>query len=133
MSITRTELWQNPTFTIERIEGHAPLTLIYRITGPFNARDMYGSMKQVALGNIFDFKAASSAETPTLHIFDISRVPQMDSSALGTIVSHFISCRNKGIRVIAVGPSPNVTQLFKFTKVDTLIPTASSIEEVLSA
>jgi ABC-type transporter Mla MlaB component len=133
MSTTQTELWNSPSFTIERIEGQAPRTVIYRITGPFNARDMYGSMKQVALGNIFEFKPAPGTETPTLHIFDISKVPQMDSSALGTIVSHFISCRNKGIRVVAVGPSPNVIQLFKFTKVDTLLPMAGSIEEALGS
>ncbi len=133
MSITHTELWKNPTFTIERIEGRAPETLIYSISGPFNARDMYGSMKQVALGNIFEFKPPAGVQSPTLHIFDLSKVPQMDSSALGTIVSHFINCRNKGIRVVAVGPSPNVLQLFKFTKVDTLIPTAASIEAVLGA
>jgi anti-anti-sigma factor len=90
-------------------------------------------MKQVALGNIFDFKPAPGDETPTSHLFDLSAVPQMDSSALGTIVSHFISCRNKGIRVVAVAPSPNVLQLFKFTKVNTLIPTASTIEEALAS
>ncbi len=133
MSTIHTELWKSATFTIERIEGRAPLALIYRVIGPFNARDMYGSMKQVALGNIFEFKPPSGVETPTLHIFDISKVPQMDSSALGTIVSHFISCRNKGIRVIAVGPNPNVVQLFKFTKVDTLIPTAATIDEALGS
>lgn len=131
MPITRTELWKNPTFAIERIEGHVPSTIIYHITGPFNARDMYGSMKQVALGNLFDFKPGPGAEVPTMHIFDISAVPQMDSSALGMIVSHYISCRSKGIRVIAVGPNPNVIQLFKFTKVDTLIPTAPTLEEAL--
>jgi ABC-type transporter Mla MlaB component len=132
MAIIKTELWNSPTFSIERIEGHAPHTLIYRITGPFNARDMYGSMKQVALGNIFDFKPPTPAEPPKLHIFDISAVPQMDSSALGTIVSHYISCRAKGIRVVAVAPSPNVIQLFKFTKVDSLIPTAASLEAALA-
>ena len=133
MSITQTELWKSSTFTIERIEGQAPRTLIYRITGPFNARDMYGSMKQVALGNIFEFKPAATDEAPKLHIFDISAVPQMDSSALGTIVSHYISCRSKGIRVVAVAPSPNVIQLFKFTKVDSLIPTAPTIDAALSS
>jgi hypothetical protein len=129
MPINRTELWKNATFSIERIEGQMPRTIIYRIVGPFNARDMYGSMKQVALGNIFDFKPALGDESPTVHIFDISAVPQMDSSALGMIVSHHISSRAKGIRVIAVGPNPNVIQLFKFTKVDTLIPTAATLED----
>lgn len=132
MSITRTELWKSSTFTIERIEGQAPRTVIYRVTGPFNARDMYGSMKQVALGNIFDMKPVPGVESPIMHIFDITAVPQMDSSALGMIVSHHISCRAKGIRVVAVGPNPNVIQLFKFTKVDTLIPTAATLEQALT-
>jgi anti-anti-sigma factor len=132
MSTTQTELWKNATFSIERIEGRAPRALIYRITGQFNARDMYGSMKQIALGNIFEFKPAAGEETPTLHIFDLAAVPQMDSSALGTLVSHFINCRNKGIRVVVTTPSPNVQQLFKFTKVDSLIPTAATVEEAIS-
>lgn len=131
MPITRTELWKSASFTIERIEGQAPRTIIYRIAGPFNARDMYGSMKQIALGNIFDHKAEPGAENPLLHVFDISAVPQMDSSALGMIVSHHISCRSKGIRVVVVGPNPNVIQLFKFTKVDTLIPMTATLEDAL--
>lgn len=133
MAIARTELWKNQTFTIERIEGHAPSTVIYQITGVFNARDMYGSMKQIQLGNIFEFKPAPGAETPTCHIFDLTSVPQMDSSGLGVLVSHFIACRSKGIRVIIVGVSPNVKQLFKFTKVDTILPMAPTIDEALQA
>ena len=125
-------MWKSPTFTIERIEGQAPGAIIYQITGVFNARDMYGSMKQVALGNIFEFKPSPRAEMPTRHIFDLSKVPQMDSSGLGLLVSHFINCRGKGIRVVLVGSSPNVLQLFKFTKVDTLLPLAPTMEEALA-
>ena len=133
MAMTRTEMWKNQTITIERIEGQAAQTIIYQITGTFNARDMYGSMKQVQLGNIFEFKPEHGAETPTRHIFDLTRVPQMDSSGLGVLVSHFIACRAKGIRVIIVGASPNVKQLFKFTKVDTILPMAATMEESLQA
>lgn len=131
MATTRTEMWKNSTFTVERIEGHAPRTVIFQITGTFNARDMYGSMKQVALGNIFDQHLPSGAETPTRHIFDLTRVPQMDSSGLGLLVSHYMSCRNRGIQVVIVGASPNVAQLFKFTKVDTILPMAPTIDEAL--
>jgi anti-sigma B factor antagonist len=131
MAIARTEMWKNSTFTIERIEGHAPRVVIYQITGIFNARDMYGSMKQVQLGNIFEFKPGPGAEIPTRHIFDITQVPQMDSSGLGVLVSHHIACRAKGIKVIVVGASPNVKQLFKFTKVDTLLPMTATLEEAL--
>jgi anti-anti-sigma factor len=132
MTITRTEMWKSPTFSIERIEGHAPGTVIFQIIGVFNARDMYGSMKQVALGNIFEQKSAPGSEATTRHIFDISKVPQMDSSGLGLLVSHFISCRGKGVRVVVVGSSPNVLQLFKFTKVDTLLPLAANMEDALA-
>lgn len=133
MATARTEMWKNQTFTIERIEGDVPSTIIYQITGVFNARDMYGSMKQVQLGNIFEFKPEHGAEAPTRHIFDLTNVPQMDSSGLGVLVSHFIACRAKGIRVIVVGVSPNVKQLFKFTKVDTILPMAATVEEALRA
>ena len=126
-------MWKSSTFTIERIEDYAPRTVIYQITGTFNARDMYGSMKQVALGNIFEFKPAAGAEMPILHIFDLTQMPQMDSSGLGLLVSHYISCRGKGIRVILAGASPNVRQLFKFTKVDTLLPLTSTVEEALAS
>jgi anti-sigma B factor antagonist len=133
MSITRTELWKNNTFSVERIEGQAPRTMIFHIKGPFNARDMYGSMKQVALGNIFDLKPAPGTLPPLMHIFNLTEVPQMDSSGLGLIVSHFIRCRGKGVRLVVVGASPNVLQLFKFTKVDSLLPLAATLEEALSS
>jgi len=133
MAITRTEMWKSNTFTIERIEGEAPRSVIYQITGTFNARDMYGSMKQVQLGNIFEAKPEPGIEAPTRHIFDLSRVPQMDSSGLGLLVSHHIACRAKGIRVIVVGASPNVKQLFKFTKVDTVLPMAETIDAAVGA
>ena len=131
MATTRTEMWKSPTFTIDRIEGQTPSTLIYQITGVFNARDMYGSMKQVQLGNIFDFKPEPGNEAPVRHIFDLTRVPQMDSSGLGVLVSHHIACRAKGIRVVVAGPSPNVKQLFKFTKVDTILTIVGSVAEGL--
>ena len=133
MATTRTEMWKSQTFTIERIEGQAPQTIIYQITGVFNARDMYGSMKQIQLGNIFDLKPQPGVEAPVRHIFDLTKVPQMDSSGLGVLVSHFIACRSKGVRVVIVGPSPNVKQLFKFTKVDTILPIAATVDEALRA
>ena len=133
MATTRTEMWKSPTFTIERIEGQTPRTLVYQITGVFNARDMYGSMKQVQLGNIFEFKPEPGADTPNRHIFDLTEVPQMDSSGLGVLVSHHIACRAKGIKVVVAGPSPNVKQLLKFTKVDTVFTIVPTLDEAVRA
>lgn len=107
--------------------------MIFKISGTFNARDMYGSMKQVQLGNIFELKPEPGIEPPAKHIFDITHVPQMDSSGLGLLVSHHISCRGKGIRVIVVGASPNVKQLFKFTKVDSILTLVATVDEAIGA
>ena len=87
MSPTRTQIWQSPTFTIERIEDKAPRTLIYQITGPFVANDMYRSLKPVLVLNIFEFNVAPDKEPPALVIFDLTDVPSMDSSGLGLIVA----------------------------------------------
>ena len=94
---------------------------------------MYGVLKPLAVVNIFDFDPAPGKELPGLNIFDIAQVPTLDSSGLGLIISHFIRCRARGVRVVAVGVSPNVMQLFKFTRTDSLIPTAASVEEALVA
>jgi ABC-type transporter Mla MlaB component len=131
MSPTRTQIWQSPTFTIERIEDKAPRTLIYQITGPFVANDMYRSLKPVLVLNIFEFTIAPDKEPLALVIFDLTDVPSMDSSGLGLIVAHYISCRNRGIRVVAVGVSPNVLKLFAFTRIDSLIPMAATVEQAI--
>lgn len=132
MPTTRTQLWQNPKFAIERIEDEERGALIFRFTGVFAANEMYGVLKPFAVVNIFDFDPPPGKELPGLNVFDITEVPTLDSSGLGLIISHFIRCRARGVRVVAVGVSPNVMQLFKFTRTDSLIPTASSVEEAIA-
>jgi ABC-type transporter Mla MlaB component len=129
----RTLLWQSPKFTLERIEDEERGVLIFRFSGGFAANDMYSVLKPLAVVNIFEFEPAPGRERPSLNIFDITDVPTLDSSGLGLLISHFIRCRARGVRVIAVGVRPNVLQLFKFTKLDALIPMAASIEEAIAA
>jgi anti-sigma B factor antagonist len=131
MSPTRTPIWNSPAFTIERLEDKAPRALIFHFTGPFIANDMYRSLKPAVVSGIFEFKPEPGHEPPTIHIFDLTEVPSMDSSGLGLIVSHYMNCRSRGIRVIAVGVSQNVQQLLHFTRVDSLIPTAATVEEAI--
>jgi hypothetical protein len=129
----RTQLWQSPKFTIDRIEDEERGVLIFKFSGGFAANDMYSVLKPLAVVNIFEFEPAPGRERPALNIFDITEVPSLDSSGLGLIISHFIRSRARGVRVIAVGVRPNVLQLFKFTKVDALIPMAASIEEAIAS
>ena len=53
----------------------------------------------------------------------------MDSAGIGMIVSHYVRCKSKGIRMIAVGLSPRVLQLFEVTKMDSIIPRAATVDE----
>jgi anti-anti-sigma factor len=104
--------------TIERKEGKAPGTRIYLLNGPLTLR------------NMFDLQAELRNDPPSaVSILDLSGVPYMDSAGMGLIVNHFTHCTGKGTRMFAVGVSPRVLELFKITRVDTIIPQAATIEE----
>ena len=120
------QIWKGSTLSIECQAGKAPGTSIFRFTGPFTARDMFASLSPDAMRNLFE---SDLNETQTLAIFDLTRVPYMDSIGLGMMVSQHVRCKGKGIRMVAVGVNPRVLQLFKLTKLDTLIPMAATVEE----
>jgi anti-anti-sigma factor len=129
MTMSHAQLWKTTPFTIERKEGKAPGTVIFRLCGPFTARDMFGTLAPIGLLNILSFQSTPSEELPALNILDMTDVPYMDSTGLGRIVSHYVHCRGKGIRMIVAGASPRVLELFRLTKVDSTIPMAATVEE----
>ena len=126
MPIIQAQVWKSSAFSIERSKGNAHGTVIFRMVGPFTARDMYGALTPEALRTLFD---ASTEEPVTVQIFDLSGVPYMDSAGLGMIVSQHVRCLGKCARLILAGVSPRVLQLLKLTKVDTFIAMASTVEE----
>jgi anti-anti-sigma factor len=130
MTKPQPQIWSTTPFNIERKEGKAPSTVIFRLSGPFTARDMYGSLTPLDLQNMLDFKSTPSEKPPTLNILDLTGVPYMDSAGLGIIVNHYEHCQGKGIRMIAAGVTPRILELFRMTKVDGIIPTAPTVEEV---
>lgn len=123
------QIWKGTPFTIERKEGKAPGTVIFRLRGPFTARDMFGTLAPIALDNILSFQSTPSDEPPALNILDLTDVPYMDSAGLGRIVRHYVHCRGKGVRMVAAGASPRVLELFRMTKVDSVIPVTATVEE----
>ena len=127
--MSHAQLWKTTPFTIERKEGKTPGTVIFRLCGPFTARDMFGTLAPIGLLNILSFQSTPSEELPALNILDLTDVPYMDSTGLGRIVSHYVHCRGKGIRMIVAGASPRVLELFRLTKVDSTIPMAATVEE----
>jgi anti-anti-sigma factor len=104
--------------TIDRKEGKNPGTVILQLTGP------------ITLINLFDLQAQlRTGELPKLSIVDLSGVPYMDSSGMGAIINYYVRCQNHGAKLIVVGVSSRVLELFKLTKVDALIDQAATVEE----
>jgi ABC-type transporter Mla MlaB component len=128
--MTQEPIPQGTAFNIEREQGKAPSTVIFRLSGPFTARSMYGSLSPLALRDMFNFQSTPGEQPPLLNIIDLTSVPYMDSSGLGMIVTHYVHCQGKGIRLLLAGVSPRVLELFKMTKVDTTLPMSATVEEV---
>ena len=103
---------------IERQDGKAPGTLILRLTGP------------VTLRNLFDFQAQLRAvqPTPPVTILDLTGVPYMDSAGMGAVINHHVHCQGNGTRLIITGISTRIMELFKMTRVDSVITQAPTVE-----
>lgn len=129
MPIIQAQIWRGSTFTIERKQGNAPGTIIFRLSGPFTARDMYGALTPAALRNLFESEPVPGEQPPSMTIFDLTGVPCMDSAGIGMIVSQYVRCQGKGVRMIVAGVTPRVRELLKITKVDTFLPMAATVEE----
>lgn len=120
---------QTTPFTIERIPGDSPSTVIFRLSGPFTARKMYGHLTPDELQNLLAFQSNSAGQLPQLNILDLSGVPYMDSLGLGMIVTHYVRSTNKGVRTVAAALTPRVLELFQLTKVDSIIPIAATVAD----
>jgi anti-sigma B factor antagonist len=98
-------------------DGSKAGTRIYQITGP------------ITLPNLFTFQdSMRRGDPPQLAIVDLTQVPYMDSAGMGSVINYFTHCQRRGIKLVIAGVSPRVSELFKMTGVDTLIPMKDSIE-----
>lgn len=125
--MTTAEVWKSSKFTIERSQGKTPGTVIYRFSGPFTARDMYGALSPNELRDTFESEEVDHPHT--LHILDLTEVPYIDSAGLGLIVSHYVRCHGRGVRLVLAGMSPRVLQLFQMTMVERFFPRVATVEE----
>jgi anti-sigma B factor antagonist len=126
------QVWKSSKFTIERNQGKTPGTVIFRLSGPFTARDMHGALSPNALRNAFESEEGNDPHAlpiRALHILDLTEVPYMDSAGLGLIVSHYVRCQGRGVRLVVAGVSPRVLQLFEMTTVDKFFPRIATVEE----
>ncbi len=117
-----TQICTSARLPIERGESETHGT-VFRFTGPFTGRDMYNSLSPDAFRNIFE--GAPGDERPQAHLFDLTEVPYMDSTGLGMLVTHFVRCQSKGIRLSITGVSPRIRELFRLTGMENVLPVAS--------
>jgi anti-sigma B factor antagonist len=104
--------------TVSRRESTVPDTHIFALNGPLTLR------------NMFEFQSElRSSPPPRLTIFDFAGVPYMDSAGMGLVMNHYVHCQASGARLVVAAANGRVMDLFKVTKVDTVLPLATSVEE----
>jgi len=103
--------------SIERADGKSPGTRVFRLSGPLTLR------------NLFELQSELRNSTmPALTVIDLSNVPYMDSAGMGLMMNHYVRCQTKGTKMVVSGANNRVMDLFKVTKVDTVLPLAPTIE-----
>jgi anti-sigma B factor antagonist len=103
--------------TLERKDGKSPDSRILILNGPLTLRNMFELQTELR-----------TDPQPKLSVLDLSGVPYMDSAGMGLIINHFVHCQNNGSKMVAAGVSARVMELFKLTKVDTVIAIAETAD-----
>jgi anti-sigma B factor antagonist len=104
------------------IETQAPSagTRILKLIGP------------LTLQTIFAFREQLRSEETPLTIVDLSQTPYMDSAGMGELINFYVHSQKNGRRLIVAAPNYRVIELFRLTRVDSLITIAASLEEAQS-
>jgi anti-anti-sigma factor len=123
------QTWNSSPFTIERKDGKPEGTVILAFCGPFWTRDVYASLPTMALNQAFELQRAEGEVPISKHILDMTKCPSIDSSGLGIIATHHTRCMKRNVKLVVAGASPRVTQVFKITNMDRVIPMVATIEE----
>jgi anti-anti-sigma factor len=103
---------------VDVADGKSSDTKVFRITGPITLRNLFGLQGELRKGGV-----------PKISVLDLSAVPYMDSAGMGAVINYYTHCGNKGGRMIVAGVSKRVLELFKLTKVDTIIPIVASVAD----
>jgi anti-sigma B factor antagonist len=74
--------------------------------------------------------AVRREDAPTM-ILDLTGVPYIDSSGLGSLVSAHVSCEKSGRRIVLSGPNDRILKLFEITKVESLFLIFSTLGDAI--
>jgi len=105
--------------TIERLERLAGVVCLH---GPLT----------IETTELFRNAMRREEKTNTV-ILDLTGVPYIDSSGLGSLVSACISLRKVGRRVALTGVNERIGKLFEITRTDSLFLIFDTVEHALAA
>jgi anti-sigma B factor antagonist len=81
--------------------------------------------------NLADFQNAIRRESAPTVILDLTDVPYMDSSGLGSLVSAYVSGHKAGRRMALSGVNARIINLLEITKTERLFLIFPSLEDAL--
>jgi anti-sigma B factor antagonist len=70
--------------------------------------------------------------SPAVTILDFTGVPYLDSAGMGAVINQYVHCQRNHVKLFAAGVNNRALELFRLTKVDTLIPIFPHVEEAES-
>jgi len=87
----------------------------------------------LTLENVPPFLNAVRRETTPTMILDLTDVPYMDSSGLGSLVSAYTSCLKSGRRVALTGVTPRVMKVFEITRTEPIFLMFPTLDDAIEA
>jgi anti-sigma B factor antagonist len=111
-------MFNDGPLTIDRKDGKDPSTRVLSLNGPLTLRNLFALQTELR-----------SSASPPLTIIDLSGVPYMDSAGMGLVMNHYVRCQTKGTKLVVSGANNRILDLFKVTKVDTILPLVATLEE----
>jgi anti-sigma B factor antagonist len=90
----------------------------------------------LTMENVSSFLNAVRREQAPTIIIDLSEVPYIDSSGLGSLVSAYTSCQKAGRRIALTGVNERVMKVFEVTRVEPIFlmfPTLSNALDALTS
>ena len=106
---------------VERVFSEAGSQGVLVLKGPLTANNL----------PLFQ-NAIRRENTPTL-IIDLTEVPYIDSSGLGSLVGAYVTGHKAGQQVVLTGINERVAKLFEITRVEPLFLTFPNLEDALEA
>ena len=102
-------------FSYNIANGTKDGTLILHLTGPFT------------LGNMFQLQSELRTLKPACLIMNLTKVPYMDSAALGVIMNYYVSAQSNGRKFYVCDVNERVRALLELTKVDSVLHLCESV------